>query len=75
VIPTVIRFDGKFAHFVVRAFAPVATAIFDVVKVSMFRVVGDPGGRRCNTVPEVVIGTSGVEYVAVRIHSGSDNMT
>ena len=65
---TVIRFDGKFAHFVVWAFVPIATAIFDVVKVSMFRVVGDPGGRRCNTAPEVAIGTSGVEYAAVRIH-------
>jgi len=61
VIPTLIRFDGKFAHFVVWAFAPVANAILDVVKVSVFWVVCDPGGGRCKTAPEVVIGTLGVE--------------
>jgi hypothetical protein len=68
VVPTLIRLDGKFARFLVWAFAPVANTILDVVKVSMFWVVGDPGGGRCNTTSEVAIGTSGVEYAAVRIH-------
>jgi hypothetical protein len=66
--PTRVLFDGKHAHLLVRALAPVANTILDVMKVSVFRVVGDPGGGRCNTVPEVAIGTSGVEYAVVGIH-------
>jgi len=66
--PTLTRFDRKFSHFFGWAFVPVANAIFDVVKVLVFWVVSDPGGDRCNTMPEVAIGTSGVEYAAVRIH-------
>jgi hypothetical protein len=65
--PTLVRFDGKLAHLLVWALAPVANTILDVMKVSVFWVVGDPGGGRCNTVPEVAIGISGVEYTAVRI--------
>jgi len=66
--PMLVRFDGKLAHLLVRALAPVANTILDIMKVSVFRVVGDPGGGRCNAVPEVAIGTSGIEYLAVRIH-------
>jgi len=75
VIPTLTRFDRKFAHIFGWAFVPVTNAILDDVKVSVFWVVSDLGVRRCNTTPEVVIGTLCVEYAAFRIHLGSENMT
>jgi len=68
VIPTLTRFDWKFAHFFGWAFAPITNAILDVVKVLVFWVVSNPGGRRFNTTPEVVISTLCIEYVAFRIH-------
>jgi hypothetical protein len=49
------------------AFAPVASTILDVMQVMVLRVIGHPCSQSPISMPEVVIGTGGIEGVMIRI--------
>ena len=63
-----IRSDRKLAHLSFLAFIPVAYAIFDIMKVPIFRIIGNPSNWRSNATSEVAIHTPGKEYPTLRTY-------